>query len=324
MCRTVGDPRRDGARHGPGPGRLRAPRPADRRRHHARRGEGIAPPPPTRQRRSRRGSCGAPRPPRTRSKARRTRRPRPSIWDIFAHTPGRVRTATPATWPATTTTATARRRPHGELGLGAYRFSVAWPRVLPEGTGRPNEAGLDFYDRLVDELLAHGIDPALTLYHWDLPQALEEAGGWPTARPRRRSPNTPRSWPRASATGSATSPRSTNRTWSRTTATDRLARPRAHRARRGARRRPPPPRRHGLGVRRSGPRRPTRRRHRPELPARAPRDGAPARPGGGGASRTTRSTAGSSTRSPAAGYPEDTASATGRGGATRCSTATWS
>jgi beta-glucosidase len=66
-----------------------------------------------------------------------------------------------------------------ELGLNAFRFSVAWPRVLPEGRGRVNEAGLVFYDRLVDELLAHDIEPLLTLYHWDLPSALEDAGGWP-------------------------------------------------------------------------------------------------------------------------------------------------
>ena len=66
-----------------------------------------------------------------------------------------------------------------ELGIDAFRFSVAWPRILPEGRGRVNEAGLDFYDRLVDELLAAGIEPYVTLYHWDLPQVLEDAGGWP-------------------------------------------------------------------------------------------------------------------------------------------------
>jgi beta-glucosidase len=65
------------------------------------------------------------------------------------------------------------------LGLNAFRFSIAWPRVLPEGRGWPNSAGLDFYDRLVDELLAAGIEPFATLYHWDLPQVLEDAGGWP-------------------------------------------------------------------------------------------------------------------------------------------------
>jgi beta-glucosidase len=66
-----------------------------------------------------------------------------------------------------------------ELGLNAFRFSVAWPRVLPEGRGASNDAGLGFYDRLVDELLAAGIEPFVTLYHWDLPQVLEDAGGWP-------------------------------------------------------------------------------------------------------------------------------------------------
>jgi beta-glucosidase len=67
-----------------------------------------------------------------------------------------------------------------EIGLDAYRFSIAWPRVLPQGTGEVNAAGLDFYDRLVDALLARGIEPYVTLYHWDLPQALENAGGWPS------------------------------------------------------------------------------------------------------------------------------------------------
>ena len=64
-----------------------------------------------------------------------------------------------------------------ELGLTSYRFSVAWPRIRPGG-GEVDPRGLAFYDRLVDELLGHGIDPWLTLYHWDLPQALEDAGGW--------------------------------------------------------------------------------------------------------------------------------------------------
>jgi beta-glucosidase len=66
-----------------------------------------------------------------------------------------------------------------ELGLGAYRFSVSWSRVQPTGRGAADPRGLDFYRRLVDELLARGVEPWLTLYHWDLPQALEDAGGWP-------------------------------------------------------------------------------------------------------------------------------------------------
>jgi beta-glucosidase len=103
-----------------------------------------------------------------------------SIWDRFSHSPGRVKGGD--------TGDVACDHYHryredvalmAELGLDAYRFSVAWPRVLPAGTGPVNEPGLDFYDRLVDELLRRGITPFVTLYHWDLPQALEDAGGWP-------------------------------------------------------------------------------------------------------------------------------------------------
>ena len=103
-----------------------------------------------------------------------------SIWDRFSHTPGRVRNGD------TGDVACDHYHRYREdvgllagLGLNAYRFSISWPRVLPAGTGQVNQAGLDFYDRLVDELLAHGIAPFVTLYHWDLPQALEDAGGWP-------------------------------------------------------------------------------------------------------------------------------------------------
>ena len=65
-----------------------------------------------------------------------------------------------------------------ELNLNAYRFSLSWPRIVPQGTGAVNERGLDFYDRLVDALLARGIRPLATLYHWDLPVALQDRGGW--------------------------------------------------------------------------------------------------------------------------------------------------
>ncbi|WP_214409050.1 GH1 family beta-glucosidase [Sphaerisporangium fuscum] len=103
-----------------------------------------------------------------------------SIWDTFVRQPGRVVNGEDAE------VAIDHYRRYrddvaimADLGLTAYRFSVSWPRIMPEGSGQVNEAGLDFYRRLVDELLAHGIQPWLTLYHWDLPQALEDAGGWP-------------------------------------------------------------------------------------------------------------------------------------------------
>jgi beta-glucosidase len=104
----------------------------------------------------------------------------PSIWDTFSGTPGRVvgghtgHVATDHYHRYRDDVALMAR-----LGLRGYRFSVSWPRVQPAGAGPANPAGLDFYRRLVDELLEHGIEPWLTLYHWDLPQPLEDAGGWP-------------------------------------------------------------------------------------------------------------------------------------------------
>ncbi|MFF4844639.1 GH1 family beta-glucosidase [Streptomyces collinus] len=104
----------------------------------------------------------------------------PSIWDTFSHTPGRT--------IGGDTGDIAVDHYHryrddvalmADLGLNAYRFSVSWSRVQPTGRGPAVQVGLDFYRRLVDQLLERGIKPAVTLYHWDLPQELEDAGGWP-------------------------------------------------------------------------------------------------------------------------------------------------
>jgi beta-glucosidase len=104
----------------------------------------------------------------------------PSIWDTFSHTRGKVLAGDNGD--------VAADHYHryvadvdlmSELGMGSYRFSVSWPRVIPTGSGAVNPKGIDFYSRLVDRLLAKGISPALTLYHWDLPQELDDAGGWP-------------------------------------------------------------------------------------------------------------------------------------------------
>ena len=103
----------------------------------------------------------------------------PSIWQRFAHTPGMM-----ANGDHGDVACDHYRRYKDDvqlmraLGLQSYRFSIAWARVLPEGTGRVNQKGLDFYSRLVDELLANGIEPNATLFHWDLPAALDDRGGW--------------------------------------------------------------------------------------------------------------------------------------------------
>jgi beta-glucosidase len=102
-----------------------------------------------------------------------------SIWDTFTHSPGKIyqdQTGDLAVdhyhrWPEDV-------RIMADLGLRAYRFSTAWTRVQPTGQGKVNSPGMDFYDRLVDALLEKGIQPYLTLYHWDLPQALQDTGGW--------------------------------------------------------------------------------------------------------------------------------------------------
>ena len=103
-----------------------------------------------------------------------------SIWDTFSHTPGRVANGEHGDIAADHYHRYKDDiRLMAELGLKAYRFSTAWTRILPEGTGLVNKKGLDFYDRLVDELLKAGIEPYVCLFHWDLPQALQDKGGWP-------------------------------------------------------------------------------------------------------------------------------------------------
>jgi beta-glucosidase len=104
----------------------------------------------------------------------------PSIWDTFAHTPGK--TANGETGDVACDHYHRYRDDVAlmrELNVGVYRFSLAWPRLQPSGRGPLNPAGVAFYDRLIDELLGVGIRPLVTLYHWDLPQALEDEGGWP-------------------------------------------------------------------------------------------------------------------------------------------------
>jgi len=103
----------------------------------------------------------------------------PSIWDTFAKLPGKIRDG------ANADIADDHYHLYKEdvalmkaLGVTTYRFSIAWPRIFPEGRGTPNLKGLAFYQRLIDELLANGIEPYATLYHWDLPQALQDRGGW--------------------------------------------------------------------------------------------------------------------------------------------------
>ncbi|GAB3398881.1 GH1 family beta-glucosidase [Schumannella luteola] len=104
----------------------------------------------------------------------------PSIWDTFSQTPGKVH-GDIAGDVACDSYHRYRDdiRLMSQLGVDSHRLSLSWPRLLPDGTGRVNPAGVDYYDRVIDELLEAGIRPNVTLYHWDLPQALEDRGGWP-------------------------------------------------------------------------------------------------------------------------------------------------
>lgn len=103
-----------------------------------------------------------------------------SIWDRFSHTPGKVLNGD--TGDVADDHYRLWKKDIGlmkKIGLQAYRFSISWPRILPTGRGKVNQKGLDFYSKLVDGLLEAGIQPFATLYHWDMPQALEDEGGWP-------------------------------------------------------------------------------------------------------------------------------------------------
>src|SRR6202790_564561 len=102
-----------------------------------------------------------------------------SIWDRFSHTPGKIKHGD------TGDVACDFYHRYREdiammagLGLNAARISLAWPRIIPHGKGEANQKGIDFYNRVIDELLKHNIQPFVTLYHWDLPQVLEDIGGW--------------------------------------------------------------------------------------------------------------------------------------------------
>ncbi|MFJ7269525.1 GH1 family beta-glucosidase [Streptomyces sp. NPDC099050] len=103
----------------------------------------------------------------------------PSIWDTFSHTPGKIDNGDTGDeacdhyhrWPEDIALMK-------QLGTSAYRMSIAWPRIVPDGSGPVNARGLDFYDKVIDGLLEAGITPSVTLYHWDLPQALQDRGGW--------------------------------------------------------------------------------------------------------------------------------------------------
>jgi len=116
-----------------------------------------------------------------------------SIWDRFAHTPGKIKQGHTGN-----VTCDSYHRFGDDIALmramhqTSYRFSIAWPRIQPDGSGPANAKGLDYYRRLIDALLDAGIRPFPTLYHWDLPQALEQRGGWPERDTAAASPTTPK------------------------------------------------------------------------------------------------------------------------------------
>ncbi len=114
-----------------------------------------------------------------------------SIWDCFSHTPGKIKNGDTGDvacdsyhrWREDIALMRA-------MNLNSCRFSISWPRIQPPGSGPANSQGVDYYSRIVDALLEARIRPFVTLYHWDLPQALEDAGGWPIATPRPDLPTT--------------------------------------------------------------------------------------------------------------------------------------
>ena len=138
----------------------------------------------------------------------------PSVWDRFCAEPGRIADGSSGAVACDH----YHRYPEDValmkgLGLDAYRFSISWSRIQPEGRGRANAAGLAFYDRLLDELLESGIAPMATLFHWDLPQPLEDDGGWLNRETAERFAEYATLVGMRFADGSRTGSRSTSPTW---------------------------------------------------------------------------------------------------------------
>ena len=103
----------------------------------------------------------------------------PSIWDTFSHAPGNVKNGDHGDEACNSYHLYKEDVQHlKKLGVDLYRFSISWPRVMPEGRGELNPKGVAYYQNLIDELIENGIEPMITLYHWDLPQVLQDEGGW--------------------------------------------------------------------------------------------------------------------------------------------------